>query len=120
MYVFFTKQTIVKSIKVLVPFQDTEETCKICKTDFNDKRNKITLGESRSIRINYASVQRGEDLQAKTGDHVHARRLYTKKSVIAVKLMKITIVSPSKKRRSQRCLFCGHQEEILKKGTKKR
>ena len=71
--------------------------------------------------MNYASVQRGEDLQAKTGDHVHAhcRRVYTNKSVIAVKLMKITIVSPSKKRRSQRCLFCG-QQEILKKGTKKR
>ena len=45
MYVFFTKQTIVKSIKVLVPFQDAEETCKICKTDFSDERNKITLGE---------------------------------------------------------------------------
>ena len=40
----FTKQTIVKSIKVLVPFQDAEETCKICKTGFNDERNKITLG----------------------------------------------------------------------------
>ena len=48
MYVFFTKQTIVKSIKVLVPFQDADEPCKICKTDFNDERNKITLGESGS------------------------------------------------------------------------
>ena len=129
MYVFFTKQTIVKSIKVLVPFQDAEETCKICKTDFSDDRNKITLGErvvggegGGSVRINYASVQRGEDLQAKTGDHVraHSRRVYTNKSVTAVKLMKIAIVSPSKKRRSQRCVFCGHQEEILKKGAKKR
>ena len=45
MYVFFTKQIIVKSIKVLVPFQDAEETCKICKTDFSDESNKITLGE---------------------------------------------------------------------------
>ena len=72
--------------------------------------------------MNYASVQRGEDLQAKTGDHVHVhrRRVYTNKSVIALQLRRITIVSPSKKRRSQRCLFCGHQEEILKKGTKKR
>ena len=49
MHVFFTKQTIVKSIKVLVPFQDTEETCKICKTDFNDERNKITLGERAGV-----------------------------------------------------------------------
>ena len=45
MYVFFTKQTIVKSLKVLVPFQNAKETCKICKTDFNGERNKITLGE---------------------------------------------------------------------------
>ena len=82
MYVFFTKQTIVKSIKVLVPFQDAEETCKICKTDFSDEKNKITLGERGSVRINY--VERGEDLQAKTGDHVHAhrRRVYTNKSVL--------------------------------------
>ena len=113
MYVFFTKQTIVKSVNVLARFQDAEETCKIYKTDFNDERNKITLGEGGSVRINYASVERGKDLQAKTGDHVHShrRRVYTNKSVIAVKLTK---------RRSQRCLFWGHQEEILKKGTKKR
>ena len=85
MHVFFTKQTIVKSVKVLVLFQDAEETCKICKMDFNDERNKITLGERGSARITYASVQRGEDLQAKTGDHVHAhsRRVCTNKSVIA-------------------------------------
>ena len=79
-------------------------------------------GGGGSVLINYASIQRGEDLQAKTGDHVpaHRRCVYTNKSVTAVKLMEIAIVSPSKKRRSQRCLFCGHQEEILKKGTKKR
>ena len=49
------------------------------------------------MNINYARVQRGEDLQAKTGDHVHAhrRRVYTRKSVTAVKLMKIIIVLPS-------------------------
>ena len=43
--------------------------------------------------MNYASVGRGEDLQTKTGDHVHAhrRRVYTNKSVTAVKLMKTTI-----------------------------
>ena len=78
-------------------------------------------GGGGSVRINYASVQRGEDIQAKTGDHVlaHRRRVYTNKSVIAVKLMKIAIVSLSKKRRSQRCLFCGYQE-ILKKVTEKR
>ena len=82
--------------------------------------------------MNYANVQRGEDLQVQTGDHVHAhrRRVYTSKSVTAVKLMKIIIVSPSKKRRmrlrdssfdsSQRRVFCGQQEEIVKKGTKKR
>ena len=46
-YVFFfsSKQTIVRSVKVLIPFQDSEETCTICKTDFNDERNKITLAE---------------------------------------------------------------------------
>jgi len=48
MYVFFTKQTIVKSIKVLVPFQGAEETCKNYQTDFSDEGNKITLGETGS------------------------------------------------------------------------
>ena len=61
-HVFFTKQTTVKSIKVLVRFQDAEETCKICKTGFNEERNKITLGERGSSGINYASVQLREDL----------------------------------------------------------
>ena len=91
MYVFFTKQTLVKSIKVLARFKDAEEMCKICKTDFNDERNEITLGErGLSVRINYASVERGEDLKAKTGGNVHAhrRRVYTNKSAIAVKLTK--------------------------------
>ena len=43
--------------------------------------------------MNYASVGRGEDLQAKMGDHIHAhrRRVYTNNIVIAVKLMKTTI-----------------------------
>ena len=43
--------------------------------------------------MNYASVRRGEGLQAKMGHHVHAhrRRVYTNKSVIAVRLMKTTI-----------------------------
>ena len=48
MYVFFIKQTPVKSIKVPVLFQDAEVTCKICKTDFIDERNKITLGKRGS------------------------------------------------------------------------
>ena len=43
MYVFFIKQTTVKSINVPILFQDAEVNCKICKTDFNDARNKITL-----------------------------------------------------------------------------
>ena len=128
----FTEQTTVKSIKVPVLFQDAEVTCKICKMDFNDEINKITLGKRGSVPINYANVQRGEDLRVKTGDHAHAHRRHvcTNKSVTAVKLMKIIIVSPSKKRRmrlrdssfdsSQRSLFCGHHEEIVKKGAKKR
>ena len=39
-----------------------------------------------STWINYASVQQGEDLQAKMGNHVnaHRRRVYTNKSIIAV------------------------------------
>ena len=45
MYVFFTNLTIVRSIMVLIPFQDSEETCTICKTDFSDERNKTTLAE---------------------------------------------------------------------------
>ena len=84
MYVFFTKQTIVKSIKVLVLFQNAEETCKICKMDFNDERNKITLAERGSARITYASVQRGEDLEAKTGDHVDVSAP-TRVSLLSVK-----------------------------------
>ena len=58
----------------------------MCKTDFSDERNKIILGERGNVRINYASVERGEDLQVKTGDHVHAHRrsVNTNKSVIAV------------------------------------
>ena len=105
MHVFFTKQTIVKSIKVLVPFQGAEETCKNYQTDFSDEGNKITLGERGSTGINYASVQLWEDLQAKMEDHVHAHQLLTclhhqLENVTAVKLMKITgTVSPSKKRR---------------------
>ena len=49
---------------------------------------------------------------------------------VSLLLIKITNVLPSKKRRlrsldasidiSQRCLFCGHREEIVKKGAKKR
>lgn len=42
MSAFFTKQTI---IKVRVHFQDAEDTCKICKTDFSDEINKIAHGE---------------------------------------------------------------------------
>ena len=47
MYIFFTKQTIVKPVKLLVPFQDAEGTCKICKRVFSEERNKITLGQRR-------------------------------------------------------------------------
>jgi len=38
------------------------------------RETKSFLGRGRDVRINYASVQRGEDLQVKMGDHVHAHR----------------------------------------------
>ena len=35
------KQQLNQQMSIL--FQDAEVNCKICKTDFNDARNKITL-----------------------------------------------------------------------------
>ena len=75
-------------------------------------------GGGGGVRMNYASVQRGEDLQAKTGDHVHAhrRRVYTSKNVIAVNenyhrvafkektIAKMFVLWPSEE---------GYQEEIV-------
>ena len=75
--------------------------------------------------MNYASVQRGEDLQAKTGDHVHVhrRRVYTNKSVshcssikenyyrVAIKektIAKMSVLWPSGRDSEE-----GYQEEIV-------
>ena len=85
----------------LCPFQEAEETCHLKKKVFSDQKNKVTLGEKGSTGINCASIQLGEDIQAKVGDpvHAHCRRVYSNKNVIGSKLQKmehVTVVSASK------------------------
>jgi len=43
MYIFFTKQTIVKPVKLLVPFQDAEGTCKSAKGSLVKRGTKSLL-----------------------------------------------------------------------------
>ena len=100
MYVSFTKQIIVKSVKVLSRMPKRLE--KSAKRTSMTRETKSLLGrggvhewtmlvssegktykskrEIMSLLV-HASVQWGEDLQGKTGDHVHAhrRRAYTNK-----------------------------------------
>ena len=104
------------------------EVCVICKKPFDDDRPVSTLHSKESDRINKASKERGNDLQAAPGQRIHQEcwRVYTNAHSIACDL-RCTDAQESQQRictlrsdspkfeASKHCIFCGQSAKYAGK-----